>query len=114
VPEAIGPAKISDDEHDAHHDRGDSEQFADDHDVVHLPVVIDVSGDHHHHAARREPDEEGEVRDVESPRDVIGHCGHGHAVTDLHGPGIRADQRYGGEQRHPRVEKPATIGRQHQ
>ena len=109
VPEAVGPAEIAHDEHDAHDDGGDGEQLADDDDVVHLLVMIKIGRDDHHDSASGQTDEEGEIRDVEAPGDVVAHGSEGHAITHLDRPGVRSDKEDGGEQRHPHIELPATL-----
>ena len=109
VPEAVGPTEIAHDEHDAHDDGGDGEQLADDDDVVHLFVMIKVGRDDHHDATSGQADEEGEVCDVEAPGDVVAHGSEGHAIAHLDGPGVRADEEDGGEQRHPHIKLPATL-----
>ncbi len=64
--------------------------------------MIDVGGNDHHHAPGGEADEKGEVRDVESPADMVGHVGDNHSLCDLMRPRIdRAGDilaRYGGEE----------------
>ena len=67
VPEAVRPAEICDHEHQAHDNRSDGQQLADDDGVVHVLVMINIGGNDHHHTPGGETDEEGEVRDVESP-----------------------------------------------
>jgi hypothetical protein len=74
VPQPIGPAHVDDDEADAHRDGRDGQELADDHDVVHVVVVVEVGRDDHHHRAGGQADAEGEVGDVEAPRDVVGHA----------------------------------------
>jgi hypothetical protein len=93
-----------------HRDGRDGEQLADDDHVVHGVVAVEVRGDHHHHAARGEADGEGEVGDVEPPRDVVAHARHAHAVHDLLGPRVDAHEHHGGEHGHPDVEGPVAVG----
>jgi hypothetical protein len=114
VPQAIGSSEVGDDEQQAHDDRGDRKQLADDHDVMHQPIAVEVGGDDHHHATRRHADEEREVGDVQAPAHVIGHVRQDHAVHDLVRPGVGADERHRRQHRHPRVEEQVAVGRQHE
>ena len=62
-------------------------------------------------AGRGQPHAEREVGDVQPPAHVVRHVRPGHAVADLHRPGVRPDQRDGAEDEHPGVEHPPALGR---
>ena len=53
---------------------GDGQQLSEDDQVVQLAVAVDVDRDHQHHGGGRHADEEREVRDVETPRHLVGHA----------------------------------------
>ncbi len=85
VHEAVGPAEVDRHEQQAHDDHGHRQQFAEDHQVVQVHVAVDVDRDDQHHRRRRQPDQEGEVGDVEPPGDLVGHAGGDQAVDELAG-----------------------------
>ena len=53
MPKPIRPSKIGDHEQQAHHNCGDGQEFTENHDVMHLAVVIQIRGDDHHDTTRR-------------------------------------------------------------
>ena len=85
VPEAVGPPEVHRDERQAHEDRRHREQFAEDDQVVQFLVVVDVDRDDHHHRRRRHADQEGEVGDIDAPRNLVAHAGDDQAVGELLG-----------------------------
>jgi hypothetical protein len=110
VPGAVGAPEVYVHEQERHDDRGHGEQLTDDHHVVHGLVFVDVGRDHHHHRPGGEADGEGEVGDVQPPRDVVTHGGEAHAAHNLLGPGVHAHERQRREQGHPGVKRPAAVG----
>ena len=105
-----GRAEIYQDAQRTHHNRGDGDGFADDHDLVHLFVIVEIGGNHHHDSAGRQADTEREVGDVQPPTDVVGHVGDDHAVGHLMSPCVRADERDRGQDDHPEIETQSAIG----
>ena len=92
MPEAVGPAEIHRDERQAHDDGRHREQLAEDDEVVELLVVVDVNRDHHHHGGGGHADEEGEVGDVNAPRNLVAHAGDDQAVRELFAVGVETQQ----------------------
>ena len=109
MPEPLRPAKIHGDEGETHDDRGDREKLAEDHEVVQLLVAVDVNGDHQHHGGGGDAHEEGEVRDVNAPRDLVGHAGRGKTLDELVGIGVEADETDGEERANPSEVAPVAL-----
>ena len=91
VPEAVGAAEIHGDEGEAHQDGGDRKKLAEDDEVVEVLVLVDVDRDDEHHGRGRHADEEGEVGDVDAPRDLVAHAGDLEARDELLRVGIEPD-----------------------
>ena len=109
VPEALRPAEVDGDERQAHQDCGHGEQLAEDHEVVQVLVVVDVDRDHEHHGRGGDADEEGEVGDVDAPRDVVGHARNREAVHELAGIGVEAQGADGGKGTDPEEIAPVAL-----
>ena len=108
VPEPVGPAEVDRDKSQAHQDRRHGQQLPEDDQVVELLVVVDVDRDDHHHRRRGHADEEGEVGDINAPRDLIAHAGGDQAVHQLLGVGVEAEQADHRQNAHPRVVAPVA------
>ena len=104
VPEAIRAPEIHRDEDQAHYHGGHGEQFAEEHHVVHVPVAVDVRRNNEHHRRGGQADEEGEVRNVDAPGNLIGHAGHAEATDHLLRDCPATHGRNHGPEEHPRIE----------
>src|SRR5205807_323158 len=108
MPEPIRPSEVNGHEEEAHNDRGDREQLAEDHEIVQFLIIINVNGDDHHHGRSGDADEEGEVRDVNAPRNFVAHSGDDEAVNELLGVSIEPEEANGGKEPHPGVITPVA------
>ena len=112
VPEPVGPPEVHRDEGQAHEDGRHGEQFAEDHQVMQLLVVVDIDRDHHHHRRRRDADQEGEVGNIDAPRHLVAHAGDDQPVGKLPGVGVEAQQAEDRQHPHPGVIAPVPHKRQ--
>src|SRR6266545_3382424 len=109
VEEPVGPPHVHEDEEQAHDERADREQLAEDHDLLDRLPVVDVRGDDEQDRRRGDADEEGEVADVEGPGDLVAHVRHDEAAAGLLRVGEGADEDGREEERDPGLVGPPAA-----
>ena len=109
MPEAVGPTQVHHYERQTHQNRRDGQQLAEDDEVVELLIFVEVNRDDEHDRRRRDADEEGEVRDVNAPRDLVRHVRGDKAVDELLRVGVEAHEAEGEEQAGPSVVAPVAL-----
>ena len=110
APEAVGPPDVHHDEAQAHHQGADGQHLAQDGDLLDGLPVVDVGGDDQHDGGGGHAHQEGEVADVEAPRDLVAHPGDDEPLVQLAdvGPGSDGDEEQ--QEAHPGVVVPAAMG----
>ncbi len=108
VVEAVGTAQVHGHEQQAHDDRGDGQELAENHQIMHLAVLVDVGGNHQHHRGGGHAHQEREVGDVQAPRHLVGHARGRQALDQLLAVGMHAHQREDGQDAHPEVVAPVA------
>ena len=109
MPEPIRPPQIHGDKGQAHQNRRDGEQFAEDNQVVQVLVLVNVNRDYEHDRGGGDADEKGEIGDVDAPGYLIGHVGHDEAVDKLLGIGVQTQQTNGKQRPRPEVIAPVAF-----
>ena len=112
MEEPFGAAQVDDDEGETHEDGGDGEELAEDDEVMKLLIFVDVDGDDDHDGGVCHADEEGEIRDVDAPGDLVGHVSDDEAIDELPGVGVEADEAYGDEDADPEEVAPISLENQ--
>ena len=106
VHEAIRPTEIDRHEQQTHDDRGHREQLAKNHQIVQIAIAVDIHGNHEHHRGGGHADQEREVRDVQPPRDLVGHPGQRESVDELPAIRVQPEQHKNRQHEHPGVIAP--------
>ena len=83
VEHALGLTKVHHDEERAHDHGRDGHEFTKDDHAFELFVVMEVGGQHQHDGRGRHTHEIGELRNVQSPRNVTAEAGDGETVLQL-------------------------------
>ena len=104
MPEPVWAAKIDYHTERTHNDGCNGHSFADDDDLVHLFVVVEICRDDHHYTPGGQANTERKVCDVKSPTYMIRHVRANHAADNLMGPSVGTHQSQCGQQSHPGVE----------
>jgi hypothetical protein len=102
VPETIGPTHVDQHEQQAHDDRAQRQQFAEDDNLANRLPVVDVGGDDKHHRRGGDANQEREVADVEPPAHLVPHRRQHEPGRGLAGVRQRARDDQHTEERQPR------------
>src|ERR1051326_1592653 len=92
MPEAVWPAQIHRDKGQTHEDRGNRQQFAENNQIVQFLIVVNVNWDNEHRRCSSNADNEGKIRNVDSPRYLIAHAGSDQSMHELFAVGVEAEQ----------------------
>lgn len=83
VHQTLRRAQVSDDEEQAQDNHGNGVEFTKNENLAEFLIVMQVFGNNQHYGRGRDTNQEGELRDIESPADVTAHAGDDQAVGKL-------------------------------
>src|SRR5436190_3223902 len=101
VPETIRPAQIHRHESEAHENRCHRQQFAENDQVVQFLVVVNINRYDEHRCGRGDADDESEIGNIDSPRNLVAHSRRNQAMSELPAIGVQAKKHEGEEPARP-------------
>ena len=94
---------VHEDEQDAHGDRRNGEQFSEEHDFLDRLEIVQVGGHDEQDGGGSHAHQEGEVRDVQAPGDLVPHGGRDQTPVQLVDICAQSQEHEEGQERHPEI-----------
>ena len=106
--EAVRATKVNGNKEQAHDDRDNGEEFSEYHKVVEIFILVDVYRDNEHYGGCGDSDEIGEVGDVETPGDLVGHACGCEPLDELLGVCVKPKESDDRKDEHPKEVLPVA------